>query len=71
MNKYKWYGQRKACTNNWSVEFDGKNIFALVAVKTNMTYAEIRNVIMNEGGTIDENGIIHKGTARNIVYEVK
>ena len=67
----KLYGQRKACTNNWSVEFDGKNIFALAAVKTEMTYAEIRNVIMNEGGTIDENGTIHKGTARNIVYEVK
>lgn len=71
MQIQKDYRCRKASTNNWSVEFDGKNIFALVAVKTNMTYAEIRNVIMNEGGTIDSNGTIHKGTARNIVYEVK
>lgn len=71
MQIQKDYRQRKASTNNWSVEFDGKNILALVAVKTEMTYADIRNVIINEGGIIDNNGIIHRGTARNIVYEVK
>lgn len=71
MQIQKDYRRRKASTNNWSVEFDGKNILALVAVRTDMTFGEIRNVIINEGGIIDNNGIIHKGTARNIVYVVK
>ena len=71
MEIQKDYRRRKACTNNWSVEFDGKNILALVAVKTEMTFGEIRNVIINEGGIIDNNGIIHKGTAVNKLYIIQ
>ena len=44
----------------WSVEMDGKNILAIVIAKPKMTYNEIRNVIINEGGSIDSNGIIHR-----------
>lgn len=43
----------------WSKEFDGKNIMALCVVKPKMTFNEILNVIYNEGGTVDGNGIIH------------
>lgn len=46
--------------NRWSVEFDGKNILALVILKPKMTYAEIKNIILNEGGSIDSEGIIHR-----------
>ena len=46
--------------NRWSVEFDGKSILALCILKPKMTYAEIKNVILNEGGTIDAEGIIHR-----------
>lgn len=55
-------------TNNWSVELDGKSVLALAIVKPEMTFAEIKNVIINEGGYVDSNGIIHKGIAENKVY---
>lgn len=45
---------------DWSWEFDGKSILALCIVKPKMTYAEIKRVIEMEGGSIDEQGIIHK-----------
>lgn len=44
----------------WCVEFDGKNILALVLTKPKMSYAEIKNVIENEGGSVDTSGIIHR-----------
>lgn len=44
----------------WSVEFDGKSLVALMQYKHKMTYADILNVIKNEGGSVDENGIIHR-----------
>lgn len=44
----------------WCREFDGKNILALVIAKPKMTYAEIKNVIVNEGGSVDSAGIIHR-----------
>lgn len=46
--------------NRWSVEFDGKSILALVILKPKMTYAEIKNIIINEGGSVDAQGIIHR-----------
>lgn len=55
-------------THNWSIEFDGKNVMALVAVKPKMTYSEILNVIQNEGGYVDSNGIVHKGTAQDKLW---
>lgn len=44
----------------WCRELDGKNILALVMLKPQMTYAEIKNVIVNEGGSVDSQGIIHR-----------
>ena len=44
----------------WCREMDGKSIFALCAVRPKMTFAEIKNVIENEGGSIDSMGIIHR-----------
>lgn len=48
----------------WSVDYDGQSIVQLLIAKPKMTYAEITNVIVNEGGVIDEKGIIHRGTAK-------
>ncbi len=59
---------RQLVTNNWSVEWDGKPALLLVAEKPKMSYKEILQVIQNEGGYVDSNGIIHKGTAENKVY---
>jgi hypothetical protein len=39
---------------------DGKSILALCALKPKMTFAEIKNVIENEGGSVDSMGIIHR-----------
>lgn len=44
----------------WSVEMDGRSIIPLIASRPKMTYAEIVNVIENEGGYVDDKGIIHK-----------
>ena len=44
----------------WSVLYDGKSIMELLKLKPKMTFAEIKNVILNEKGTIDACGIIHK-----------
>lgn len=65
-NKVPPHGERYTC--NWSVEFDGKNIMGLVALKPKMTYAEILIVIRAEGGYVDSDGIVHKGTATDKLW---
>ena len=44
----------------WSVEFDGKPLMELLKYKHKMSYKDVLNVIVNEGGSVDENGIIHR-----------
>lgn len=45
----------------WSVDYDGKSVFDLMEDKEKMPYAHIKMVIANEGGYIDNDGIIHRG----------
>lgn len=47
----------------WSVDYDGKSVFDLMERWDKMPYAHVKMVIENEGGFIDDKGIIHKGTA--------
>lgn len=63
-------GPKWISTTNWSVEFDGKQILALLILKEKMTYEEVVRVITNEGGYVDSKGIIYKGTAENKIREV-
>lgn len=58
-------------TLDWSVEWDNRPILILVMQKPKMSYKEILDVIMAEGGYVDSEGIIHKGTAENKVYVVR
>lgn len=51
----------------WSIKFDGKSVVELLAEKPKMSYAEVLQVIQNEGGYVDSKGIVHKGTAKNKV----
>ena len=44
----------------WSSEYDGISVLILMLQKPKMSLNEIRNVIENEGGSIDTDGIIHK-----------
>lgn len=46
----------------WSIDYDGKSVYDLMEDKPKMPYADIKAVIRNEGGSIDADGIIHKGT---------
>lgn len=48
----------------WSIEYDGRSVFDLMEEKQKMPYAHIKMVIANEGGFIDDKGIIHKGTCK-------
>jgi hypothetical protein len=65
-NKVPPHGERY--THNWSIEFDSKNILALCAVRPKMSYAELLIVIRAEGGYVDSNGIVHKGTATDKLW---
>ena len=65
-NKVPPHGER--FTHNWSIEFDGKNVMALVMLKPKMTYAEILTVIQAEGGYVDSDGIVHKGKATDKLW---
>lgn len=47
----------------WSKEFDGKSVLDLMEQWPKMPYAHIKMVIANEGGLIDDKGIIHRGIA--------
>lgn len=59
---------KMASTLNWSIEWDNKPVLLLVMQKPKMTYGEIIDVIKAEGGYVDSEGIVHKGTAENKVY---
>lgn len=59
-DKHRVYKDQKMYQVKWCREFDGKNILALVIAKPKMTYAEIKNIILNEGGTVDSDGTIHR-----------
>ena len=48
----------------WSIEYDGKSVFDLMEDKQKMPFAHIKMVITNEGGYIDEDGMIHRGTCK-------
>lgn len=45
----------------WSEMFDGKSVIDLMSQWEKMPYAHVKMVIENEGGSIDKEGIIHKG----------
>ena len=47
----------------WSVDFDGKSVFDLMEQWEKMPFSHVKMVITNEGGFIDDKGIIHKGSA--------
>ena len=63
-------GTRIQVTNNWSVEYDMQSVVAVMLSKPNMTFETLNRVVTNEGGYIDANGIIHKGTACNKAVEL-
>lgn len=44
----------------WCRDYDGKSIMELCLAKPKMTYNEIVNVIINEGGTVDKDGTVHR-----------
>lgn len=45
----------------WSHEYDGKSVIELMEKWQKMPYTHVKMVIENEGGSIDSEGIIHKG----------
>lgn len=45
----------------WSEDFDSKTVFELMEKWPKMPFLHIKMVIENEGGSIDNAGVIHKG----------
>ena len=64
-NRVPPHGQVKSVI--WSIEFDNKSVFDLMEHWDKMPYAHVKMIIANEGGFIDDKGIIHKGTATSKV----
>lgn len=48
----------------WSIDFDGKSVFDIMETWQKMPFDHIKKVIANEGGYIDEKGIVHRGSAK-------
>lgn len=44
----------------WSEMFDGKSVIDLMSQWEKMPYEHVKMVIANEGGYIDDDGIIHR-----------
>lgn len=61
---------KMASTLNWSIEWDNQPVLVLVMQRPKMSYKEILDVITAEGGYVDSEGIIHRGTAEDKVYVV-
>lgn len=59
-DRHRVFKDNKMYQTKWCREFNGKNILALVIAKPKMTFAEIKNVIVNEGGSVDSEGVIHR-----------
>ena len=59
-----------ALSQAWSVEFDGKNVLGILALKPKCIYKELLNIIHNEGGYVDSEGIVHKGEAVSRTVEL-
>ena len=55
---------------NWSVDWEGKSVLELLAEKPKMSFADVMMVIRNEGGYINENAVICKGTAENRIVTI-
>lgn len=47
-------------TTIWSEMFDGKSVIDLMSQWEKMPYTHVKMVIENEGGYIDDDGIIHR-----------
>lgn len=58
-------------TSNWSVEWDGKSIIDFMTEKAKCPYGHAKQVIENEGGYVNKEGIIHIGNARDKIVEVE
>lgn len=49
---------RTSISNKWCVKYDKWPIFIVMKEHAGMSFNEIKNVILNEGGTVDEQGFI-------------
>lgn len=54
----------------WSIDYDGLNVVDVAADYEKMTAGEIKQVIAGEGGTVDSDGTIHRGSAKLPEHEV-
>lgn len=54
-----WSNKTYTAQVRWSDDYDGQSIIVLMMMKPKMTLDEIKNVILNEGGSVDKDLIIH------------
>ena len=53
-------GERIPIEGRWSVLYNNHSIVELLLLKPKMTFAEIKMIIVSEGGSVDACGIIHR-----------
>ena len=44
----------------WSVRFDNQHIMMIMLEKPKMTVSDIITIILSEGGSVDENMVVHR-----------
>ena len=47
-------------TDLWSVRFDNQHIMMIMLEKPKMTVSDIITIILSEGGSVDENMVVHR-----------
>ena len=47
-------------TDLWSVRFDTQHIMMIMLAKPKMTVSDILTIIISEGGSVDENMVVHR-----------
>mgnify|MGYP003287579004 CR=1 FL=1 len=52
--------ERIPLVTDWSVIYDGKSVYDFMEDRPKTPYADLVSMVKNEGGYIDEDGIIHK-----------
>lgn len=60
---------RTSSTNKWCVKYDKWPIFIVMKEHPKMSYNDIKNVIENEGGTVDEQGFISANGIKNEIVK--
>lgn len=60
----------KITSVEWSIKYEGHSVLELLGDYPKETFGNVMLVIKNEGGFVDNNAIIHRGTATTKIVDL-